>query len=66
MDDEKQKYESGGFNKLVVDPTNVLLSSYKNFANINFNLPTKIKFEDDKAAIDAGGLFREWVNLSII
>jgi hypothetical protein len=51
---------------LCVDPTNVLLSSYKNFSDINFNLPTKIIFEDDRGAIDAGGLFREWVNLSII
>ncbi len=66
MEDERKKYESDGFNKLVVDPTNVLLSSYKNFDKINFNLQTKIKFEDDKGAIDAGGLFREWVNLSII
>lgn len=66
LDDEKKKFETGGLNKLRVDPTNVLLSSYKNFGNINFNLETRISFEDDKGAIDAGGLFREWVNLSII
>lgn len=46
-----------------MDPTNVLFSSYGNFSNFNFNLETKIIFEDDKAAIDAGGLFREWANL---
>ena len=44
----------------------MLLSSYQNFGEINFNLETKISFTDDKGAIDAGGLFREWVNMCII
>jgi hypothetical protein len=43
-----------------------LLSSYKSFEKLNFNLETKIIFEDDSKAIDAGGLFREWVNMSIM
>lgn len=66
LDGEKKHVEGSGYNKLRVDPTNVLLSSYQNFNQINFNLETKIVFTDDRGAIDAGGLFREWVNLSII
>ncbi len=58
LDEEKQKFQGVGYNKLKVDPTNVLLSSYQNFKEINFNLETKIMFTDDRGAIDAGGLFR--------
>lgn len=41
-----------------VDSKNVLLSSYSQFDKINFNLETRIIFDDDEKAIDAGGLFR--------
>ena len=46
-----------------IDRTNILESSLQQLENIHVAKELKVIFNDEKGENDAGGIFREWLNL---
>lgn len=46
-----------------IDRTNILESSLQQLENIHVAKELKVTFNDEKGENDAGGIFREWLNL---
>lgn len=62
LEDRKVPWINGG-DTIFVDRTNILTSSYEQLAKLNITKEIKVNFTDEKGENDAGGIFREWLNL---